>query len=192
MKPTTAGLILIVLGILWLGFSVAKLEEKVDAEARFTSNRTACRVLVVYDGDTLGCDISRNGKIERPQEEIRLLGIDTPEMHYSRKNATHDSAHPIDEPGAKVASDWLQTQVYHQTVYLELDVQSHDKYGRMLAYVYAGPNTALSFNEKLLQLGYARLLILGKNRRYEEDFRSAEDQARSEHLGLWKLNSSPN
>ena len=45
--------------------------------------RTACFVRVVFDGDTIGCDLDANGTIENPAEHVRMLGIDTPEMHYS-------------------------------------------------------------------------------------------------------------
>jgi micrococcal nuclease len=159
------------------------LSESKPAES--TSGRQSCRVLTVYDGDTLGCDLNGNGHVERPGEEIRLLGIDSPEMHYSRKNPTHDADHPVDEPFAPEASRWMEAHTLHKVVYLEFDRRRSDRYNRTLAYVYAGPQEAVSLNEQLLETGYAKTLFLGKNRRHEESFLRVEAEARRAGRGLW-------
>lgn len=148
--------------------------------------RMPCKVLTVYDGDTLGCDLNGNGKIEQPGEEIRLLGIDSPEMHYSKKNPTHDSAHPVDEPIAPEASRWLSKRTLRKTVWLEFDHRRKDRYDRTLAYIYPGEKTTVSLNEELLAEGYAKVLFLGRNRRYETEFGAAEKEARVGRRGLWK------
>lgn len=148
--------------------------------------RQACQVLTVYDGDTLGCDLNQNGSIERPEEEVRLLGIDSPEMHYSRKNPTFGSQHPTDELYAKEASQFLTSRTDHQTVFLEFDQKRQDKYGRTLAYVFAERNDTGSINQEAIAQGYATVLFLGKNRRYELPFLSAENRARESGRGLWK------
>jgi endonuclease YncB( thermonuclease family) len=147
----------------------------------------ACRVLTVYDGDTLGCDLNKNGQIERPAEEIRLLGIDTPERSYSRKNPSYLSAHPTDEPYAKQASDWMTRQTDHKTVYLQYDLRRSDRYGRTLAFVYTSPKAQDSLNLQAIRFGYARMLFLGKNRMYEDKFILAETQARQAKRGIWDL-----
>lgn len=156
-----------------------------QTQGQVEAARTACEVLTVYDGDTLGCDLNQNSQIERPQEEIRLLGVDSPEMHYSRKNLTHDSMHPIDEPFAPEASRWLTEQTLHKTVYLAFDRRKTDRYGRTLAFIYASPHSEHSFNEELLRLGYAKLLFLGKNRLNEAVFQAVEADARVNRRGLW-------
>ena len=150
-----------------------------------------CQVLTVYDGDTMGCDLNKDGHIERPDEEVRLLGIDTPEMHYSRKNKTHDTAHPFDEPFAKEASQWTESHALNKTVYLEFDQRKTDRYHRLLAFVYTTPQTPVSLNLELLKLGYARLLFLGKNRLHEAEFQAVEDDARTHQRGLWGQSSQP-
>jgi micrococcal nuclease len=151
------------------------------------NNRQLCRVLTVYDGDTLGCDLNKNGQIERPAEEIRLLGIDTPERSYSRKNPSYLSAHPMDEPYAKQASDWMTRQTDHKTVYLQYDLRHSDRYGRTLAFVYTSPKAQASLNLQAVRLGYAHMLFLGKNRMYEDEFTQAEIQARQTKRGIWSL-----
>lgn len=152
------------------------------------SPRTPCKVLTVYDGDTLGCDLNRNGRVDKPGEEIRLLGIDTPEMHYSRKNKTHHSAHPTNEPWAEEASAAMQSMAAGQTVYLAYDMRRTDKYGRTLAYVYSKADSPAddSFNQRQLSKGLATSLFLGKNRALETAFLTAENQARQSGLGLWQ------
>jgi micrococcal nuclease len=154
---------------------------------RQTLERTACQALTVYDGDTLGCDFNKNGHIEKPQEEVRLLGIDTPEMHYSKKNRTYHTAHSVDEPFAKEASQWLGKSVLHKTVFLEFDERKTDKYHRVLAFVYPSTQASVSFNERLLRLGYAKLLFIGRNRLHEAEFQTAEDEARLNHRALWNV-----
>jgi micrococcal nuclease len=150
-----------------------------------TEGRLPCRVLVVFDGDTLGCDLNQDGELQKPQEQVRLLGIDSPEMHYSRKNATYGSNRPQDEPFAQEASRWLTRQASGKTVYLEFDARRHDKYQRTLAYVFLGTQAGVSLNEQLLSLGYATTLFLGMNRRYEAVFLTTEAQARQQQRGLW-------
>jgi micrococcal nuclease len=189
------GLILIVLGLMglwqgWFGSPDPSLPQKADAEtvqklARAKTGRTVCKVLTVYDGDTLGCDLNRDGRIQKPQEQVRLLGVDSPEMRYSRKNPTYGSRHPQDEPFAKEASQWLTQTTQGKMVYLEFDERRFDKYERTLAYVFADSDSRQSLNAQLLTQGYATLLFLGKNRRYESSFQAAESQARTEKKGIW-------
>lgn len=169
----------------WSSGQTALVENTENTLEAKSGQRTACRVLTVYDGDTLGCDLNGNGNIEQPEEEIRLLGIDSPEMHYSRKNPTHDTAHPEDEPFAPQASRWLEARAMKKTVHLEFDVKRHDKYERTLAYVYPAAEAPVSFNEQLLGEGLARLLFLGSNRRYERAFKAVEARARIQGKGLW-------
>ena len=172
----TAGMV----GLFWVWWPMLtnKAEEPVHA-------RESCRVLFVYDGDTIGCDLNKNGKIEKPGEEIRLLGIDTPEMHYSRKNKSHGSKKPVDEPFAKEASMLTENLTGKKTVYLEYDLERHDPYGRTLAYVYLSTDDPKSMGELLLEKGYAKTLFLGENRRLANEYYEAEESARQQRLGLW-------
>lgn len=188
------GLILILIGLLGLWRGWLAIAEKPSGSqpevAQTTSERVACKVLTVYDGDTLGCDLDHDGKIQKPREQVRLLGIDSPEMRYSRKNPTYGSQHPKDEPFAKEASQWLTQQAEGKTVYLEFDRRQHDKYRRTLAYVFADRQAGQSLNARLLAQGYATLLFFGKNRRYESEFYGVESQARTAKKGLWASSSN--
>lgn len=160
-------------------------ESKASAQTETTGQRIACKVLTVYDGDTLGCDMNADGNIQRPHEEVRLLGIDSPEMHYSRKNPTYGTEHPTDEPFAGQASQWLQRKAQGKTVWLEFDLRRYDKYGRSLAHVFASPMGTESLNQQELAQGYATTLFIGKNRLYEEAYMNAESKACRAKRGLW-------
>ena len=156
------------------------LEHKTEAlEITSTSVREACKVIKVYDGDTLACDLNGNGRLNKPQEKIRLLGVDATEMHYSPKNKTGK-----DQPFAKEATDFLK-QFEDQTVYLTFDTYRSDPYNRTLAYVYATENGEESLNEALLRQGYVKILFIGKNRRLEHRFLKAAADARLHNRGLF-------
>lgn len=198
------GIVLILAGLGWLGGSYVssylawksapaktmpfQVEPTVASNSSFASSqRVACKVLTVYDGDTLGCDLNGNGKIQKPTEEIRLLGIDSPEMHYSRKNPTYGTGNPTDEPFAQAASQWLTARANHQTVYLEFDLRQNDKYGRTLAFVYAKPDDPVSLNQQEVAEGLATILFIGRNHLHETEFEQAETLARQAKKGLWAL-----
>jgi micrococcal nuclease len=202
----TLGSLLIAAGLIWLGWgswqngwqtpdkndsnSARRLQSKPILPETETAStpikRLSCRVLRVYDGDTLACDINRNGHVDKPEEEIRLLGIDSPEMHYSRKNSTFGSAHPQDEPFAAESSQWLTEHADGRVLFLEFDKREYDRYGRHLAYVYADNLSQQSVNEEALHSGYATTLFIGRNRRYQDRFEKAENEARQANRGLWK------
>lgn len=108
------------------------------------------RVARVVDGDT----------IELPNGElVRYIGIDTPEMR--RRQGGEWVLAP--EPGAKEATQANRRLVEGQWVRLESDVETHDRYGRRLAYVYVGETMV---NEALVCGGWAKLLTIPPNVRH--------------------------
>jgi endonuclease YncB( thermonuclease family) len=146
---------------------------------------TPCVPVIIYDGDTIGCDINGNGRIDGQEEHIRLLGIDTSEMHYSPKNHTG-----VDEPYALEATRFLEYLILHKTVYLGYDQVHFDKYSRTLAFIYLDPQGKQMLNRILLRMGFARTLFIGDNRLYETDFHRLEDEAKARRLKMWSLKPS--
>ena len=67
---------------------------------------------------------------------------------------------------------------------LEFDVETHDRYGRQLAYVFRRPD-GLFVNEALLRGGYAERFRNTPNRRYVDRLIAAEQAARDAGRGLW-------
>ena len=137
------------------------------------------RVEMVYDGDTFR--ISGG-------EKVRLVGIDTPEMHESNK-LFRDAArsgqdiHAIRQMGRK-AYDFVRPLIEGKNVRLEFDIEKRDKYGRLLAYAYLEDGTFL--NRLIIERGYASPLTIPPNVKYADEFKRLFNSARAGHLGLWK------
>jgi len=124
---------------------------------RATSN---CNNTHIVDGDTIEC--SRRGS-------VRLIGIDAPESNQ--------------EPFGSQATAALAALIQPgSTVQLELDVETRDRYDRLLAYVWS--DGAL-VNWALVRQGWAVLLTFPLNVQYVDWFTEAERRAREEGRGLW-------
>jgi micrococcal nuclease len=67
-------------------------------------------------------------------------------------------------------------------VRLEYDVQSHDRYGRLLAYVYLGDQMV---NDLLVSEGFATQLTVPPNVKYAKQFEWRVREARAAKRGLW-------
>lgn len=122
------------------------------------------RVVEVIDGDTI-----RTARYGR----VRYIGIDTPEL---------DASDPRVRRMAQQAREANARLVAGREVRMVLDVQERDRYGRMLAYVWAGD---VFVNAYLLRQGYAAVLTVPPNVRFAGRFLELERQARREGRGLW-------
>lgn len=131
-------------------------------------------VINVIDGDTIIADV------EGQERKVRLIGIDTPESvsEISEENT---------EEGI-LASEYTRSRLLNRTVTLETDVQKTDKYGRLLAYIYMD-NRML--NLELLETGYARVLTVPPNIKYEKKFLDAQARAIIQKKGFWNTLWNP-
>jgi micrococcal nuclease len=127
------------------------------------------RVVRVVDGDTIAVALA--GRVER----VRYIGIDTPE---SVKPDT-----PVQCYAHKAASENARL-VARERVRLVLDVEPHDRFGRLLAYVYRA-HDGLFVNAALVRGGFARTLTIPPDVRFAERFRALAAQARRAGRGLW-------
>lgn len=125
-------------------------------------------VVDAVDGDTV--DV----RLDHRTERVRLIGVDTPELHDPR---------PAVRQLAREAARFTRTHLVGRRVGLELDVQTHDRYGRLLAYVWSSGRL---YNLVLLEEGYARVLTVPPNVRYAERFLACERLSRAERRGLWR------
>jgi len=126
----------------------------------------------VIDGDTI-LAITDEGKEER----VRLLLIDTPE-----------SVHPdglIEEYGVE-SSDYAKEYLKQgDKIYLEVGENPRDKYDRLLAHVWVDD---VNFNLHMVEQGYARVAyVYEPNTKYVDEFRSAEQKAKSKGLNIWSI-----
>ncbi|WP_233213537.1 thermonuclease family protein [Mycobacterium hubeiense] len=127
-------------------------------------------VTKVSDGDTIWVD--NNGA----REKVRLIGMDTPELHDPRK--------PV-ECFAQQAFERAAAVLNGQSVYLERDPfqDAVDRYGRTLAYVWTG--TGRLFNLDMIYDGFAHEYTYELPYKYQDRFRAAEVDARTNGRGLW-------
>ncbi len=124
----------------------------------------------VIDGDTVDIDIGGR------EERVRMIGIDTPELHTDAGGA---------ECMAREALEFTASQLPSGTeVRLERDVVGRDDYGRLLAYVYRRADDVL-INELVVARGYARPLTIAPNDTHSERFVTAALAAEAANLGLW-------
>ncbi len=131
------------------------------------------------DGDTLKLE---NG------ERVRLIGIDTPEVHESVKlyRDSKKSGQDIEVIQAlgRRSAKFTKDLVVGKRVRLEFDVEKHDKYKRLLAYVYLKDGTFV--NAEIVKQGYASLMTYPPNVKYVDVFKKLYQEARENNRGLWK------
>jgi micrococcal nuclease len=146
-------------------------------------------VVRVVDGDTIYVRLADR------VEKIRYIGVDAPEIHHPIKG---------EEPGGREAAEVNRRLVggarcspsrgwgpagrgapllCGRHVRLELDVRTRDRYGRLLAYVWAGDTMV---NAELVRLGYAQVMTVPPNVKYQRLFLELQREARESHRGLWQ------
>jgi micrococcal nuclease len=132
-------------------------------------------VVRVIDGDTI--DVRIGHRVVR----IRLLGIDTPETKDPRK--------PVQCFGAEASRRTAELLPAGTIVQLEADRETHDAFGRTLAYVHR--DDGLFVNLSLVTDGYADVLTIAPNGSHSAEFSAAAAAARSAPRGLWKVCGGP-
>lgn len=148
-----------------LSLALVSLALTADPLACASSQRPAqqgtdCVVLLVVDGDTFRC---RDGR------KVRLIGIDSPEQRQ-------------DPYGVKAGQALLRMLPVGAGVRLERDVALTDRYGRLLAYAWAGSTLV---NEAMVQGGWAVLYTVPPNVKYAGRLERAQNEARARGAGLW-------
>lgn len=134
-----------------------------------TDGEFSARVERVVDGDTI--------VVEAPggPERVRYIGIDTPET------VAPDRPVGCYGPQASAANRRL---VEGRTVRVVPGAEPRDRYGRLLAYVYA-PGSTRSVNAELVRLGAADTLTIAPNTEKAGELAALRRQAQSRGAGLW-------
>ena len=132
---------------------------------------TACsadtdyRVKWVADGDTI--TLTDGSK-------VRYIGINAPEL--PREDHTG-------EPYAHEAKRFNVRLVKNKKVRLEFDIEPNDRFQRRLAYVFLNDGTFV--NAEMLSQGYAYLLYVRPNVKYQATLLAAQQAAMSAKRGIW-------
>ena len=150
------------------------------------------RVVRVKDGDTLV--VALNGS----DEDVRLIGIDTPEKFDSDKLRRDDADSPLSASEIQAlgeeASAFAERLLGGSEVYVQPGTEPRDRYGRLLAYLYqADPNGDWTFggeafsqvNLELVRAGWADPLRVPPNTEFAADYEDAARTARQADRGMW-------
>jgi len=141
----------------WGWWSGGRVAERFDAT-----------VVHVVDGDTIVVEVADR------TETVRILGADTPETVDPRKS--------VQSYGPEASAHTKARLSPGTRVTLETDAEVRDKYGRLLAYVYVA---GVRYDDELLRLGFARLLIIPPNGVHARAMLGAALDARAARRGLW-------
>ena len=120
----------------------------------------------VTDGDTILLSDGRR---------VRYIGIDSPEIDHDGQRA---EAYGI---AARKANQEL---VSARKIRLVVDKESHDRYGRLLAYVYLPDGTLV--NAELLRRGLATVLYKRPNTLLFKELLDAQRASMEQNIGLWR------
>ena len=124
-------------------------------------------VVRIVDGDTI------HVRLGDRVEKVRYIGVNTPEVHHPRKG---------EEPGGRAAAAVNRDLVNGRRVRLELDAQSRDRFGRLLAYVWVDDTM---INAELVRRGFAQVMTIPPNVRHQSLFLKLQREAREAGRGLW-------
>jgi micrococcal nuclease len=125
-------------------------------------------VVKVVDGDTI------HVRLGDRVEKVRYIGVNTPEVRHRTQG---------EQPGSREAWEVNRRLVAGRQVRLELDTRERDRYGRLLAYVWVGETMV---NAELVGRGYAQVMTVPPNVRYQQLFVRLQRDAREAGRGLWR------
>lgn len=161
-------------------FSVCKSQNSVykfpfiekDFEKEMNLNPSIYKVVKCVDGDTFWVFNKDSVRVK-----VRLIGVDAPEV----KTVFNKKKHPFGLQSKAYLDSILSVNSFLK---LTFDVDSLDRYGRTLAYVFLNDGTFL--NEKLVRDGYATVMTISPNVMYQDLMFEAQVYARENKLGIWK------
>ncbi|MBW4633698.1 MAG: thermonuclease family protein [Iphinoe sp. HA4291-MV1] len=129
--------------------------------------RVQVKVAQVVSGQTL--EVVGLGDQPSLISQVRLLSIDAPDLQQ--------------RPWGDAAKEYLEGLVVReQPVMLEFDVQTKDKFGRILAYAW---KDGVLLNELLVKQGYALFVARSPNYKYDLRLERAQQWARLMGQGIW-------
>lgn len=129
-------------------------------------------VVRLVDGDTVLLRGRGVGPLPAEPTRVRVLLIDTPEVHTQQEC--------FGEQAAARAAELLPDGA---TVQVQADRDPVDRYGRALLHLWTADG--VNVGQALVHEGYASVLAYRPNDRYLESFEQAEDAARAAGRGMW-------
>lgn len=150
---------------------LVKKQSRSNIPEAYSKPETMFKVVTVIDGDTY--------MLCTPEDttfKVRVLGIDAPESHKSEKK-------DVEYYGAE-AFEYAKSVLLKKYVRIEYDTLPLDQFNRHLVYIYLEDNTF--WNEHMIEKGYARLVAIRPNVKYQARLQKAESIAREKRIGMWQ------
>ncbi len=143
-----------------------------DFSSDTVENREAVELVRVIDGDTIV--YQKNDQ----NYTLRLLLVDTPESSTTKTGEA--------QPFGLEAKEYLKDILADETLHIEYEPvqEKTDKYGRELAYLFAGD---IFVQKLLLEEGYARLAYESGEEKYFEILQKSETQANEDDKNIWGI-----
>ena len=150
----------------------------------------------VTDGDTVDVEFP-----DGTTEEIRVLGMDTPETRRNSQYETVEEWEGIEDDKylssvGEDAKDFAQTELSGATIDIFFDTNEpvRDVFGRLLAYIRYdatgdGSRDTL-YNREMVERGYAR--VYDSTFSKHDDFLTAESNARANGRNVWSQSDPAN
>jgi micrococcal nuclease len=130
------------------------------------------RVTFVSDGDT----VHVSGVSELGEWQVRLIGVDTPEIAHGGS--------PADCFGPE-AQAFTSASLDGRLVWLTFDAGCLDSFERSLAYLWIGAGAGDLWQRQLLRRGMARTLSIAPNVTMARTFEDDQQIAADDDVGLW-------
>ena len=133
----------------------------------------------VVSGQTL--EVAKIGEPTNSVSSVRLIGLDAPDLRQ----------YPWGEDARKLLEKLIQDANSDNTtnnntnsaqITLEFDLQTQDKFGRNLAYVW---KDQVLVNEQIIKQGYALFAGRSPNHKYDLRLENAQHWARLMGEGIW-------
>ncbi len=154
--------------LLFCGFLLICLLGSCQTNNQSVDHPSEVKVARVVSGQTL--EVLGLGEQPEIISQLRLIGVDAPDLRQY--------------PWGEKAKQSLETLIGdgNQSIKLEFDLESKDKFGRTLAYVW---KNNLLLNEEVIKLGYALFEARSPNHKYEQRLEQAQEWGRLMGQGIW-------
>lgn len=135
-------------------------------------------VATVIDGDTIDARLP-----DGTRQRVRLLGIDTPERTTLRTGRTECGGDEARQAAQDIARQWPAI-----TLRADPTQDAYDRFGRLLAYVEPATEAGATYQELMLERGWAEVYASRRSPFERVDaFRDAARRAEQARRGVWSL-----
>jgi len=145
--------------------------------------RKFVNIIRVVNGDTIKVHYGNK------TEFVKLIGIDAPENRLSRKAKTE--ALESGENLVTIISIGIDADRFIKSfvkkgdvVTIEFDTETRDAHGGLLGYIFLADGKML--NEEIVRAGYANVVNIPHNMKYQQRLMKAQKEAKAHRRGLWE------